>query len=107
MFLGLIILAYVGLIFVEANREEVVIRFWNSQSHPTALGFVVLTSALIGMVFSSCLCSVEIIMLHLQNRKLKRRILALRPSAPAQTPSAAKTPLAASDVTAAGKGFSA
>jgi uncharacterized integral membrane protein len=74
-FLVLIFFSYLGLMFVEANREEVVIHFANSQSVATPLGFVILTSVLIGMVFAGCLCSVEMLFLYIQNRRLKRKLL--------------------------------
>jgi len=73
-FLALIVLSYFGMLFVEANRTEVVISFWQYQSHPAALGLVVLTSVLIGMVISGCLCSVEMLALYVQNRKLRRHL---------------------------------
>lgn len=73
IFLILIVLSYFGLLFVEANREEVVIHFFSYQSPPTPLGFVVLTSALVGMIFSGLLCTIEILALYVQNKNLKRK----------------------------------
>ncbi len=73
-FLILILLTYMGMLFVEANREEVMIQFGRFQSPPAALGFVVLTSMLIGMVVAGLLCSIELMALYMQNRLLKRRI---------------------------------
>jgi uncharacterized integral membrane protein len=84
MFLGLIILSYIGIMFVEANRDEVSITFGNYQSSPTALGFVVLTSILIGMITAGLMCSIEMLALYVQNKNLKRR-LTLHASQPKPT----------------------
>lgn len=78
MFLLLMVLTYVGMLFVEANHDDVVIAFGNVyQSAPIPLGFIVLTSVLIGMVVCGVLCSVEILALYMQNRLLKRRLALL------------------------------
>lgn len=74
LFLVLIILSFLGTLFVEANREEVVIAFFRHQSEPVALGFVVLTSILIGMIIAGALCSVEMLALYLKNRSLRRKV---------------------------------
>jgi uncharacterized integral membrane protein len=87
MFLVLIFLSYLGIMFVEANRTEVVIRFLNYESAPWALGFIVLTSTLIGMVIAGCLCSVELLFLYVQNRRLRRKLLTLKPPTPQVTSS--------------------
>ena len=76
MFLVLIILSYVGMLFVEANRDEVAIHFGSYISPPMALGFVVLTSVLLGMVFAGLLCIVELGALYLQNKGLRRKLSA-------------------------------
>ncbi len=75
MFLILIVLSYFGIWFVEANRTEIVIHLGQREIPPTAIGFVVLTSILIGMVIAGFLCSIELLALYMQNRKLKRRVL--------------------------------
>ncbi len=62
------------MLFVEANRTEVVIAFGTYQSPATALGFVVLTSILVGMCISGFLCSIELVALFVQFKRLKRRI---------------------------------
>lgn len=80
LFLGLIVLSYLGMLFVEANRDEVVITFWGKTSSPTAQGLVVLTSALVGMLICGALCSVELLVLYAQNRKLRRRLAQLGPN---------------------------
>jgi uncharacterized integral membrane protein len=75
MFLVLMVLTYVGMLFVESNHDDVVIAFGNYyQSQPIPLGFIVLTSILIGMVICGTLCSVELMALYMQNRNLKRRL---------------------------------
>jgi uncharacterized integral membrane protein len=74
MFLILIILTYIGMLFVEANREEVSIQFGHYQSPPAALGFMVLTSMLVGMIVAGFLCSIELLALFMQNKNLKRRL---------------------------------
>lgn len=74
VFILLIVLTYVGVLFVEANRQEVVISFGTVQSPPTALGFVVLTSALLGMCLSGVLCSIELFALFIQFKRLKRKM---------------------------------
>jgi uncharacterized integral membrane protein len=78
MFLVLMVLTYVGMLFVEANHDEVVISFGTTfQSAPIPLGFVVLTSVLAGMVVCGFLCSVELLALYMQNRQLRRRLALL------------------------------
>lgn len=74
MFLVLIVLSYFGIGFVEANREHVVINFGGYQSHPTALGFTVLTSVLAGMLIAGFLCSIELLALTIQNKRLKNKL---------------------------------
>lgn len=74
MFLILIILSYFGLWFVESNRTEVIIHLGTQETPPTPLGFAILTSILIGMVIAGVFCSIEMLALYIQNRKLKRQI---------------------------------
>lgn len=74
LFVFLIFSTYVGMLFVEANRAEVVIQFANFQSPPTALGFVVLTSILVGMCIAGFLCSIELVALFVQFKRLKRQV---------------------------------
>lgn len=74
MFLILIVLSYFGLWFVESNRTEVVIHLGTHETPPTPLGFAILTSILIGMLVAGLFCSVEMLALYIQNRKLKRLI---------------------------------
>ena len=94
LFLLLIASTYVGMLFVEANREEVTIQFGNWQSNPTAIGFVVLTSVLVGMMISGLLCSIELFALYVQIKRLKRKIP--KPTAPGT----AVAPAPAQDVVA-------
>jgi len=74
MFLLLIGLTYAGMLFVQGNSEEIVVKIWGYQSPPIAIGFVVMTSVFIGMVACGLLCSVEMLGLYIQNRKLKKKI---------------------------------
>jgi uncharacterized integral membrane protein len=107
LFIGLILFSYLGVTFVEANRTEVAISFGNFQWPPTAVGFVVLTSALAGMVLAGALCSIEILALFLRINRLRRRLALfeegkLRPaSAPkvtADLPDSAKAELSSREI---------
>lgn len=77
MFLVLMALTYAGMLFVQANSDEVIVRLGPSQSPPLAIGFVVLTSVFLGMVVCGTLCSIEMLALYVQNRKLKKKIINL------------------------------
>ncbi len=75
MFLGLMVLTYLGMQFVEANHDDVSISLGSYyQSLPMPLGFVVLTSILIGMIVCGVLCAVELLALYVHNRRLRRRV---------------------------------
>lgn len=74
LFVLLIVLSYLGVVFVEANRTEVVIAFGSHQTAPTAVGFVVLTSILGGMVAAGLMCSAEILLLFVRIGRLRRRV---------------------------------
>lgn len=74
IFTVLLMCTYVGIRFVEANRDVVTVQFVGYQSRPAPLGLVVLTSVLIGMIFAGALCSLELMVLVMQNRKLRRRV---------------------------------
>lgn len=76
LFLLLLVLTYVGMLFVEANRQEVSITFGSYQGQPMAMGFVVLTSVLIGMLLSGGLCTLEFIALYIKIRGLRRKLAA-------------------------------
>ena len=73
LFLVLLVCTYVGILFVEANRDEVTVRFGAYQAGPAALGLVVLTSILLGMLVAGILCSFELMVLVMQNRRLRRK----------------------------------
>lgn len=73
VFVILLLCTYLGILFVEANRENVVVSFGRYQSTAMPLGLVVLSSVLVGMVAAGALCSIELVILLLQNQKLKRR----------------------------------
>jgi len=97
LFLLLTLFAYLGVLFVEANRDEVVINFANYQSPRTALGLVVLTSILIGMIISGFTCSIEMLALYVQNKKLKHKLSsATQPKAHPQTRIESPNPMSAS-----------
>jgi hypothetical protein len=95
----LIGLTWLGTFFVEANRMDVVINFGHHQTPPAALGFVVLSAIVLGMFISGILCSLEILALYVQNRKLRRKLARVAPTkAPSVTspvPDAPKEPSAA------------
>ncbi|MCB0403286.1 MAG: LapA family protein [Bdellovibrionales bacterium] len=75
LFLVLIVFSYIGVIFVQNNPDEMVIRFFNQyESPPLALGFIILTSALVGMVVAGILCVLELVVLYLQNKSLRRKL---------------------------------
>lgn len=88
VFLILILMTYSGMQFVEANREEVTITLGSWHSEPMAQGFVVLTAALCGMLFCGLLCSIELLGLYVQNRRLKRRIETLKTTQKIEKPAA-------------------
>ena len=74
---SLIGLTYLGVAFVELNREDVVVHFGvDRQSSPMALGFIILNSLLIGMIIAGVVTSVELLTLSVQNRRLKRKLAA-------------------------------
>lgn len=73
IFVILLLCTYLGILFVEANRENVVVSFGKYQSTPMPLGLVVLSSVLVGMVAAGALCSIELVILLIQNHKLKKR----------------------------------
>ena len=74
MFLVLIGLTYLGMLFVQANGEEIVVKLLGYQTPAAPTGLVVMTSVFIGMVLCGMLCSVEILALYVQNRKLKKKV---------------------------------
>jgi len=73
VFVVFLVLTYLGVLFVNANSDPVVVRLLRWESPPVALGLVLLTAVLIGMVAAGALCSIELILLALENRKLRRR----------------------------------
>jgi|GEM_PF-2905165 len=74
VFIALIGLTYLGVTFVEANREEVILEIGKYRHGPSALGFVVMSSVLIGLVLGALLGSFEILSLLMQNQALKKRL---------------------------------
>ena len=73
-FFLLMVLTYFGIQFVEANRDEVLVTVGNWQSRPLALGFVIITTFFLGMVFSAALSLAELLRLHLSNHRLRRKL---------------------------------
>ena len=94
LFLALMVLVFLGMKFVDANRDEVVVVFAHLQSPPTPLGFVILTSTLLGMVVCGALCTIELLALYVQNRKLRARLAQMTQG------QKSKTVVEAQDVTA-------
>lgn len=74
VFLLLIVVSYCGTLFIDANPEGTIIRFFDYSSPPAKLGLVVLTSILIGMSLAGFLCSIEILTLHFSNRTLRKKL---------------------------------
>jgi hypothetical protein len=72
----LLVLVYFGVLFVEANQEMVVVTLGSYVTKPTRLGFVVMTSALLGLVLGGTLAVIQIIFLTLENRSLRKRLAA-------------------------------
>ncbi len=70
----LLFLVYLGVLFVEANQTQVVITLGTHQTQPTRLGFVVMTSVLIGIFVGAFLASAQVVLLFLQNRSLRKRV---------------------------------
>lgn len=86
MFLVLILLSFVGALFVERNPDPVAINFFRFITPPAKLGLVVLSSMMLGMIVAGLLCSVELLALFVQNKNLRRKLNALRPQTPAPRP---------------------
>jgi uncharacterized integral membrane protein len=82
--LVLLVCVYLGVLFVEANQQSVVVALGNYRSEPTRMGFVIMTSALIGLLIGAALASVQSFFLYFQNRTLKRKLAQLqsRPTSP-------------------------
>lgn len=86
MFLLLIGLTYAGMLFVQANRDEIIVKMGGYQTPSAPIGLVVMTSMFIGMVFCGMLCSVEMLGLYVQNRKLKKKVGSLTVANKASVP---------------------
>lgn len=83
MFLVLIFFSFVGALFVENNPDTVSIHFFRYVTPPTKVGLVVLCSMMVGMVAAGLLCSVEMLALYMQNKKLRRKLDSARPQSTA------------------------
>ncbi|NBW98470.1 LapA family protein [bacterium] len=88
-FFLLMVLTYFGIQFVEANREEVVVTIGAWQSRSIALGFVVISSFFIGMVFSAALSLTELLRLYIINHRLKRKLADFERNQPTEISSTA------------------
>ncbi len=74
MFAFLLVLTYLGVMFVQDNPADVAVRFGKSSTPSTALGFVILSSVLVGMILAGALCSIQLMVLYMQNQKLRRKV---------------------------------
>ncbi len=70
----LLFLVYLGVLFVEANQEQVILSLGTYQTQPTRLGFVVMTSVLLGVFLGALLASAQVVLLFLTNRSLRKRV---------------------------------
>ena len=77
-FILLVLLSFAGAVFVVQNNDAVTVRFFTYELPPTKLGLVVLTSVLVGMLVAAIFCSVELLTLYVQNRRLRRRVNSIR-----------------------------
>ena len=73
-FLFLIVCTYIGTLFVQENRDPVTVQFMSWTAGPAPLGMIVMTSALAGMAIAGLFCSVEVLMVLWENRRLRRRL---------------------------------
>lgn len=83
VFIVLLTLSYIGVLFVNANSGEVQVEFWGWKTPHMAIGLIVMTSVLVGMLIAGAMCAFELLVLMAQNRKLRRKIAPR--AAPAQT----------------------
>lgn len=79
-FLFLIACTYVGTMFVQENRDPVTVQFMSWSAGPAPLGMIVMTSALAGMAIAGLFCSVEVLMVLWENRRLRRRLAEALPA---------------------------
>ena len=70
----LMVLVYLGVGFVEANQENVILTIGSHVTEPTRLGFVVMTSVLLGIILGAALASAQVFLLFFQNRSLRKQI---------------------------------
>lgn len=71
---ALLFLVYLGVMFVEANQEQVILTLGTYQTQPTRLGFVVMTSVLLGVFVGALLASAQVVLLFMTNRSLRKRM---------------------------------
>jgi len=73
-FLALMALSYIGMLFIQINRQEIALSFGVFTTEPMPLGFVALTCIFTGMVFVGLLSVYELVGLYITNRSLKKRV---------------------------------
>ncbi len=84
----LLVLVYYGVGFVEANSEQVVLTIGPWSTAPTRLGFVVMTSTLLGVLVGATLASTQVVILYFQNRSLRKRVGVAQHAAPSPSDTA-------------------
>ena len=84
LFLGLVALAFVGTLFIEQNPGKVSIRLLGHPTGEMKLGLVVLLSTFVGMCIAGSLSFLELLVLGMSVRRLKRRIAATAGREPAR-----------------------
>jgi uncharacterized integral membrane protein len=77
IFFIFMVFTYFGVLFVNLNKQEVVVKIFKYQSDPMSVGIVVLTSILFGMVACAALCGVELVTLYMQRSSLRKRLHSL------------------------------
>ena len=74
MFMVMIVLCYFGVLFVQANSEQVALTFGAFQTPSVPLGFAVLTAILAGMIVAGFLSILELVILFMENKQLRKRL---------------------------------
>ena len=74
MFMVMIVLCYFGVLFVQANSESVTLAFGAFQTPSVPIGFAVLTAILVGMLVAGFLSILELVILYIENKQLRKRL---------------------------------
>ncbi|MBY0370125.1 LapA family protein [bacterium] len=69
-----LLLVYFGLLFVENNQDPVSLHFGARTTPSARLGFVVMTSVLVGIILGISLAAAQVGLLLFQNRSLRKRL---------------------------------